>query len=124
MVVSHTKHPHTYEYDSYSHNLTLHDFSINSLLTLKKWAKLSRTIVHFNFQETPTRRRLLSSPPSLLMEDACSSSTSHSLSPSSVIEVTTITSLSDITVNPPSAQKMAPSSRISKTMKQTTNDET
>ena len=53
------------------------------------------------------------------MEDSCSSSTSHSLSPSSVIEVTTITSLSDIMVSPPSAQKMAPSSKFSKTMKQT-----
>ena len=93
---------------------------INLLLTLKKWAKLLQTIVCFNFQETLTRRHLLSSPPSLLMEDACSSSTSHSLSPSSVIEVTTITSLSDIMVSPPLAQKMAPSSKCSKTMKQTT----
>ena len=117
---SHTQRPHTYEYDSYSHNLTLHNFSINYLLTSKKWVKLSRTIVHFNFRETLTRRHLLSSPPSLLMEDACSSSTSHSLSPLSVIEVTTITSLLDIMVSPPLAQKMAPSSNCSKTMKQTT----
>ena len=82
--------------------------------------KLSQSIVHFNFQETLTRRRFLSSPHSLLMEESCSSSTSHSLSPSSVIEVTTITSLSDIMVRPPSAQKMAPSSKLSKTTKQTT----
>ena len=54
------------------------------------------------------------------MEDACSSRTSHSLSPSSVIEVTSITSLSDITVSPLLAQKIAPSSKCSKTMKQTT----
>ena len=54
------------------------------------------------------------------MENACSSSTSHSLSPSSVMEVTTITSLLDITVSPPSAQKMAPSLKCSKTTKQTT----
>ena len=53
------------------------------------------------------------------MEDSCSSSTSHSLSPSSVIEVTTITSLSDITDSPPLAQKMALSSKFSKTMKRT-----
>ena len=54
------------------------------------------------------------------MEDSCSSSTSYSLSPSSVIEVATKTSLSDITVSPPLAQKMAPSSKCSKKMKQTT----
>ena len=53
------------------------------------------------------------------IKDSCSSSTSHSLSPSSVIEITTITSLSDITDSPPSAQKMAPSSKFSKTMKRT-----
>ena len=67
-----------------------------------------------------TRRHLLSSPHSLLMEDSCSSSTSHSLSPSPVIEVTTISSLSDITLSPPLAQKMVPSSKFSKTMKHTT----
>ena len=88
-------------------------------MTLKKWAKLSRSIVHFNFQETLTRRHFLSSPNSLLTEYSCSCSTSHSLSLSSVIEVTTITSLSDITASPPLAQKMAPSSKSSKTMKQT-----
>ena len=81
--------------------------------------KLSRSIVCFNFQETLTRRHFLSFLHSLLMEDSCSSSTSHSLSPSSAIEVTTITSLSDIMVSPPSAQKMAPSSKFSKTTKQT-----
>ena len=54
------------------------------------------------------------------MEDACRSSTSHSLSPSSVIEVTTITSISDNTVSPPLAQKMDPSLKCSKTTKQTT----
>ena len=53
------------------------------------------------------------------MEDSCSRSTSHSLSPSSVIEVTTITSLSDIMVSPPLAQKMASSSKFSKKTKQT-----
>ena len=88
-------------------------------MTLNKWAKRLRSIVRFHFQETLTRQRFLSYPHSLLMEDSCSSSTSHSLSPSSVIEVTTITSLSDITVSPPSAQKMAPSSKFSKTMKRT-----
>ena len=55
---------------------------------------MGKTFARFNFQEALTRRRLLSYPPSLLMEDARSSSTSHSLSPSSVIEVTMITSLS------------------------------
>ena len=53
------------------------------------------------------------------MEDSCNSSTSNYLSPSSVIEVTTITSLLDITVSPPLAPKMAPSSKFSKTTKRT-----
>ena len=78
-----------------------------------------RSIVRFNFRETQTRQHLLSYPHSLLMEDSCNSSTSNYQSPSSVIEVTTLTSLSDITVSPPLAPKMAPSSKFSKTTKQT-----